>query len=166
MHGAAGPCRLVLLRQPETNFPAGRQSLCTECACRRSAHIDRQFQNHSKLLSVSRQDQFHDCRRQNQNRRASICRQGKPRTTPISAYSRSITSRSRPRSFWTRWTRRKPLVLNASYQGCSDNGLCYPPIEKTFNVDLVQTASAATEPLKPHCRHCRTTKTARSPDCS
>ena len=43
----------------------------------------------------------------------------------------------------------KPLVLNASYQGCSDNGLCYPPIEKTFNVELVQTASAATEPLTP-----------------
>ena len=38
----------------------------------------------------------------------------------------------------------KPLVLNASYQGCSDNGLCYPPIEKTLSVDLVQTVSAAT----------------------
>ncbi|ADE13076.1 protein-disulfide reductase DsbD [Sideroxydans lithotrophicus] len=37
----------------------------------------------------------------------------------------------------------KPLVLNASYQGCSDNGLCYPPIEKTFNVALAQTVSAA-----------------------
>ena len=37
----------------------------------------------------------------------------------------------------------KPLVLNASYQGCSDKGLCYPPIEKTFNIDLVQTISAA-----------------------
>jgi thioredoxin:protein disulfide reductase len=43
----------------------------------------------------------------------------------------------------------KPLVLSASYQGCSDNGLCYPPIEKTLNVDLVQTASAATAPLTP-----------------
>lgn len=41
----------------------------------------------------------------------------------------------------------KPLVLNASYQGCSDNGLCYPPIEKTLSVDLVQTVSAATAPL-------------------
>lgn len=41
----------------------------------------------------------------------------------------------------------KPLVLNASYQGCSDNGLCYPPIEKTLNVELIQTVSAATAPL-------------------
>ncbi len=37
----------------------------------------------------------------------------------------------------------KPLSLNASYQGCSDQGLCYPPIEKTFNIELVQTISAA-----------------------
>jgi thiol:disulfide interchange protein DsbD len=37
----------------------------------------------------------------------------------------------------------KPLVLNASYQGCSDNGLCYPPIEKTLNIALAQTVSAA-----------------------
>ncbi len=37
----------------------------------------------------------------------------------------------------------QPLVLNASYQGCSDKGLCYPPIEKTFSIDLVQTVSAA-----------------------
>ncbi len=35
-----------------------------------------------------------------------------------------------------------PLTLNASYQGCSDKGLCYPPIDKTFNVDFVQTLSA------------------------
>ena len=42
----------------------------------------------------------------------------------------------------------KPLVLNASYQGCSDNGLCYPPIEKTLSVELVQTVSAATAPIK------------------
>ena len=40
----------------------------------------------------------------------------------------------------------KPLVLNASYQGCSDQGLCYPPIEKTFSVSLAQTVSAAPPP--------------------
>ena len=34
-----------------------------------------------------------------------------------------------------------PLVLNASYQGCSDEGLCYPPIEKTITLNLVTTAS-------------------------
>ncbi|MDP1633753.1 MAG: protein-disulfide reductase DsbD N-terminal domain-containing protein, partial [Gallionellaceae bacterium] len=33
----------------------------------------------------------------------------------------------------------KPLELNASYQGCSDKGLCYPPIEKTLTVNLAQT---------------------------
>ncbi|OIQ98248.1 thiol:disulfide interchange protein DsbD precursor [mine drainage metagenome] len=43
----------------------------------------------------------------------------------------------------------KPLVLNATYQGCSDNGLCYPPIEKTIGVDLAQTVSAAAAPLTP-----------------
>ena len=43
----------------------------------------------------------------------------------------------------------KPLVLNAIYQGCSDNGLCYPPIEKTISVDLAQTASTAVAPLTP-----------------
>jgi thiol:disulfide interchange protein DsbD len=37
----------------------------------------------------------------------------------------------------------QPLTLNATYQGCSDQGLCYPPIEKTFNIKLAQTLSAA-----------------------
>jgi thiol:disulfide interchange protein DsbD len=37
----------------------------------------------------------------------------------------------------------KPLTLNASYQGCSDKGLCYPPIDKTFNIEFVQTLSAS-----------------------
>ncbi len=41
----------------------------------------------------------------------------------------------------------KPLVLNAGYQGCSDNGLCYPPIEKVLTVELVQTVSSATASL-------------------
>ncbi len=38
----------------------------------------------------------------------------------------------------------KPVTLNASYQGCSDQGLCYPPVEKTFAVQLAPTLSAAT----------------------
>jgi thiol:disulfide interchange protein DsbD len=33
----------------------------------------------------------------------------------------------------------QPLTLNATYQGCSDKGLCYPPIEKTLTVSLAQT---------------------------
>lgn len=37
----------------------------------------------------------------------------------------------------------KPLILNASYQGCSDKGLCYPPIDKTFNIELVQMLSTS-----------------------
>jgi thioredoxin:protein disulfide reductase len=41
----------------------------------------------------------------------------------------------------------KPLVLNASYQGCSDKGLCYPPIDKTLNIELTQSISEA--PLPP-----------------
>ena len=41
---------------------------------------------------------------------------------------------------------RQPLVLNASYQGCSDKGLCYPPIEKTLTVTLAQTVSATPAP--------------------
>ncbi|TAJ78767.1 MAG: protein-disulfide reductase DsbD [Gallionellaceae bacterium] len=32
----------------------------------------------------------------------------------------------------------QPLTLNAGYQGCSDKGLCYPPIEKKIVVDLAQ----------------------------
>jgi thiol:disulfide interchange protein DsbD len=32
----------------------------------------------------------------------------------------------------------RPLTLNASYQGCSDKGLCYPPIEKQIVVELAQ----------------------------
>jgi len=41
---------------------------------------------------------------------------------------------------------KKTLVLNASYQGCSDQGLCYPPIDKTFNIELMQSITAATPP--------------------
>jgi thioredoxin:protein disulfide reductase len=43
----------------------------------------------------------------------------------------------------------KPLVLNASYQGCSEKGLCYPPIEKTFTVALAQTIGSASPPASP-----------------
>jgi thioredoxin:protein disulfide reductase len=32
----------------------------------------------------------------------------------------------------------RPLTLNTSYQGCSDKGLCYPPIEKKIVVELAQ----------------------------
>jgi thiol:disulfide interchange protein DsbD len=41
---------------------------------------------------------------------------------------------------------KKPLVLNARYQGCSDEGLCYPPIEKTLRLELAQTISASPSP--------------------
>ncbi|MDO8311416.1 MAG: protein-disulfide reductase DsbD [Sideroxyarcus sp.] len=36
----------------------------------------------------------------------------------------------------------RPVVVKAGYQGCSDDGLCYPPIEKILNVNLTQTVSA------------------------
>ncbi len=38
----------------------------------------------------------------------------------------------------------RPLVLHASYQGCSDKGLCYPPIEKDIQIELMPTVSTAT----------------------
>ncbi|MEW6562322.1 MAG: protein-disulfide reductase DsbD [Pseudomonadota bacterium] len=40
----------------------------------------------------------------------------------------------------------QPLTLNATYQGCSEDGLCYPPIEKALTVSLAQTASATPVP--------------------
>lgn len=44
---------------------------------------------------------------------------------------------------------KTPLVLNASYQGCSDDGLCYPPIEKTLTIELQTTLSNAPAALAP-----------------
>jgi thiol:disulfide interchange protein DsbD len=40
-----------------------------------------------------------------------------------------------------------PLTLNASYQGCSDQGLCYPPIEKTLTVNLAQFVCNSPAPV-------------------
>jgi len=36
----------------------------------------------------------------------------------------------------------QPLILGAGYQGCSDKGLCYPPIEKMLTVNLAQFVCA------------------------
>ena len=33
------------------------------------------------------------------------------------------------------------ITLNAVYQGCSEQGLCYPPITKTFHIDLPSVTS-------------------------
>ncbi len=41
----------------------------------------------------------------------------------------------------------QPLTLNAGYQGCSDQGLCYPPIEKTLTVNLAQFVCADPTPV-------------------
>ncbi|OGS91267.1 MAG: thiol:disulfide interchange protein [Gallionellales bacterium GWA2_60_18] len=38
------------------------------------------------------------------------------------------------------------ITLKASYMGCSEQGLCYPPIEKTFKVDLPDAKTGAREP--------------------
>ena len=38
------------------------------------------------------------------------------------------------------------ITLNAVYQGCSEEGLCYPPITKTLNINL---PDATTEQLAP-----------------
>ena len=40
-----------------------------------------------------------------------------------------------------------PLTLNASYQGCSDQGLCYPPIEKQIVVELAQFVCNSPAPV-------------------
>lgn len=37
----------------------------------------------------------------------------------------------------------QPLMLSARYQGCSDDGLCYPPIDKTLTVSLQPVLSNA-----------------------
>jgi thiol:disulfide interchange protein DsbD len=41
----------------------------------------------------------------------------------------------------------QPVMVNASYQGCSDKGLCYPPITKEMAVSLAQTIGAAPPPI-------------------
>jgi thiol:disulfide interchange protein DsbD len=35
------------------------------------------------------------------------------------------------------------ITIQASYQGCSEKGLCYSPIHKSFEIDLTSTASSA-----------------------
>lgn len=40
------------------------------------------------------------------------------------------------------------LVVQASYQGCSERGVCYPPIEKVFSVDVLGVAQAAQPPAE------------------
>lgn len=43
----------------------------------------------------------------------------------------------------------KPLTLNVGYQGCSDKGLCYPPIEKQVTVELAQFVCNSTAAAAP-----------------
>ncbi len=38
------------------------------------------------------------------------------------------------------------ISIMATYQGCSEQGLCYPPIDKTIKVDLPAITTAATAP--------------------
>ncbi len=45
--------------------------------------------------------------------------------------------------------KKLPFELDASYQGCSDEGLCYPPIEKHFSLDLTTVTSAAPPAATP-----------------
>ena len=44
---------------------------------------------------------------------------------------------------------KMPLHLDAVYQGCSDEGLCYPPIEKRYTLDLTQVVSTAPPVITP-----------------
>jgi thiol:disulfide interchange protein DsbD len=40
-------------------------------------------------------------------------------------------------------TNTRQITLKATYQGCSDQGLCYPPIEKVITLTLPETAPVA-----------------------
>lgn len=42
------------------------------------------------------------------------------------------------------WT--GPLALSVSYQGCAEAGLCYPPITKTFTINMPQLAAGGVAP--------------------
>ena len=44
---------------------------------------------------------------------------------------------------------KMPLAVQATYQGCSDEGLCYPPIEKRYTLELTQVVSTAPPVITP-----------------
>lgn len=46
-------------------------------------------------------------------------------------------------------TSKNKVIFDASYQGCSEKGLCYAPIKKTFTVDLAAITSNPL-PIAPH----------------
>lgn len=41
----------------------------------------------------------------------------------------------------------KPLIVKASYQGCSESGICYPKVKKTIELDIA--SFVANQPVKP-----------------
>ena len=43
-------------------------------------------------------------------------------------------------------TASQTILVEAIYQGCSEKGLCYPPIKKVFNIHLSSAQDALTEP--------------------
>ncbi len=43
----------------------------------------------------------------------------------------------------------RSIALEATYQGCSEKGLCYPPINKTINIALPAFTAAAAATLSP-----------------
>lgn len=43
----------------------------------------------------------------------------------------------------------KSVIINAIYQGCSEKGLCYAPIKKTFTIELIATNNAANTQVIP-----------------
>jgi thiol:disulfide interchange protein DsbD len=49
----------------------------------------------------------------------------------------------------------QPLVIKATYQGCSEQGLCYPPQDQTVTVNLEQTLSAAPPEAEPQTENSR-----------
>lgn len=46
-------------------------------------------------------------------------------------------------------TTAQSIVIEATYQGCSENGLCYPPITKEVNLQLPAPVAAVAAPVVP-----------------
>ena len=65
--------------------------------------------------------------RQNQNRARRSAARAKPRTTPISARLEVYHQSFQAQIVLDKVDATKPLVLNASYQGCSDKGCAIRP---------------------------------------
>ena len=80
--------------------------------------------------------------------------------------------RARPRSITypsTPWSPSSTIgggihsaMLSVDYQGCADQGLCYAPMSKTFNLDRRRSRAAAVAPAYGGGRRVRRTAASRA----